>query len=54
MEWQDFLRIGVTVLGFLCFVAIIMWAFSKGTKPEMDEAAQAVLLDDDLPHAEHQ
>ncbi|GGP24306.1 cbb3-type cytochrome oxidase subunit 3 [Silvimonas amylolytica] len=49
MDWQDLLRIGVTVLGFLCFVALIVWAFSKNTKAEMEEAGRAPLLDDDLP-----
>ena len=53
MDWQDLLRISVTVLGFLCFAAICIWAFSKGTQGEMDEAARAPLLDDDLPHSEH-
>lgn len=48
MEIND-LRIVVTVLGFVCFLGICAWAYSKHAKTGFDEAAQLPLTDDDLP-----
>ncbi|THF64390.1 cbb3-type cytochrome oxidase subunit 3 [Pseudothauera rhizosphaerae] len=48
MELND-LRTIVTVLGFLCFVGICAWAYSKHAKAGFDEAARLPLTDDDPP-----
>lgn len=50
MELND-VRIVVTVLGFLCFVGICIWAYSKHAKKGFDEAARLPFTDDDLPAA---
>lgn len=38
MDIND-LRSIITVAGFLCFLAIVWWAYSKGSKKGFDEAA---------------
>jgi cytochrome c oxidase cbb3-type subunit 4 len=43
------LRSIVTVLGFLCFLGICAWAYSKHAKSGFDEAARMPLTDDDPP-----
>ncbi len=48
MDLNDF-RIIVTVVGFLCFIGIAAWAWSKHAKAGFDEAARLPLTDDDLP-----
>ena len=48
MELNDF-RVLITVLGFLCFVGICIWAYSKHARSGFDEAAQLPFTDDDLP-----
>lgn len=48
MEIND-LRIIVTVLGFVCFLGICGWAYSRHAKTGFDEAARLPLTDDDLP-----
>ncbi|THF65838.1 cbb3-type cytochrome c oxidase subunit 3 [Pseudothauera nasutitermitis] len=48
MELNDF-RILVTVVGFVCFVGICIWAWSKHAKAGFDEAARLPLTDDDPP-----
>lgn len=45
MDIND-LRSLLTVAGLLCFLAIVAWAYSKGSKKGFDEAAN-------LPFAEH-
>ena len=45
MDIND-LRSIVTVAGLLCFLAIVGWAYSKGSKKGFDEAAN-------LPFEEH-
>nr|WP_211163397.1 cbb3-type cytochrome c oxidase subunit 3 [Azoarcus taiwanensis] len=45
---NDF-RILITVVGFLCFVGICIWAWSKHAKSGFDEAAQLPFTDDDVP-----
>ena len=50
MELNDF-RIIVTVVGFLCFVGIAIWAWSKHAKAGFEEAARLPLTDDDPPAA---
>jgi cytochrome c oxidase cbb3-type subunit 4 len=39
----------ITVLAFLCFLAIVGWAYSKHAKAGFDEAAKLALSDEDLP-----
>jgi cytochrome c oxidase cbb3-type subunit 4 len=46
MDIND-LRSIVTVAGLLCFLGIVAWAYSKGSKKGFDEAAN-------LPFAEHE
>lgn len=48
MDIND-LRTVVTVLGFVCFLGICAWAYSKHAKDGFDEAARLPLTDDDLP-----
>ncbi len=39
----------LTVLAFVSFVAICVWAYSKSAKKGFDEAAQLPFTDDELP-----
>lgn len=48
MDIND-LRTVITVMGFLCFVGICAWAYSRHAKSGFDEAALLPLTDDDLP-----
>lgn len=41
----------VTVLGFLCFIGICAWAYSRHAKSGFDEAAQLPFTEDDVPDA---
>ncbi|SMC22103.1 Cbb3-type cytochrome oxidase component FixQ [Andreprevotia lacus DSM 23236] len=50
MEFQDFMRVAVTVLGFVCFVVLTIWAWSKRRQDSFDAAANALIEDDDTPH----
>lgn len=44
------LRIGVTVLGFACFLGICFWAYSRHARKGFDEAAMLPFTeDDDVP-----
>ncbi|QID17199.1 cbb3-type cytochrome c oxidase subunit 3 [Nitrogeniibacter mangrovi] len=52
MEINDARSI-LTVLGFVCFLGICVWAYSKGAKKGFDEAAQLPFTDEDPP-ADHQ
>ena len=48
---NDF-RTWVTVLGFICFLGICFWAYSKHAKSGFEEAAQLPFTgDDDAPAA---
>ncbi|UXY13980.1 cbb3-type cytochrome c oxidase subunit 3 [Chitiniphilus purpureus] len=49
MDLQTLLRALVTVLAFVCFVGICIWAYSSRARKGMDEAAQLPFLDDDKP-----
>ncbi|MBE9609700.1 cbb3-type cytochrome oxidase subunit 3 [Chitinilyticum piscinae] len=51
MDMQNDLRIIVTVLGMLCFLAICIWAYGKRSKTRFDEIAEDVIKDDDSPSA---
>jgi cytochrome c oxidase cbb3-type subunit 4 len=37
-----------TVIAFVLFVGIVIWAFSRGRKEDFDKAAKSVLEDDKL------
>ncbi|QDF96555.1 CcoQ/FixQ family Cbb3-type cytochrome c oxidase assembly chaperone [Azoarcus sp. DD4] len=47
MDIND-LRTVITVMGFLCFLGICAWAYSRHAKEGFDEAALLPLTDDDL------
>lgn len=49
MEHINEFRSLLTVLGFLCFLGICVWAYSKHAKSGFDEAARLPLTDDDPP-----
>lgn len=48
MDIND-LRSIMTVVFFVTFVAIVIWAFSPRRKKEFDETARSLLEDDDTP-----
>ena len=48
MELND-MRVVVTVLGFVCFLGICFWAYSKHAKKGFDEAAMLPFTDDEKP-----
>lgn len=48
MDINDFRSI-ITVVGFLSFLGICTWAYSRHAKAGFDEAARLPLIDDDLP-----
>ena len=54
MDLQNEVRILVTVVGFIVFVGICIWAYSKGSKAGFDEAAEHPFRDDDLPSSSKQ
>ncbi|MGB5397214.1 MAG: cbb3-type cytochrome c oxidase subunit 3 [Gammaproteobacteria bacterium] len=37
-----------TVIAFVLFVGIVIWAFSRGRKEDFDKAAKSVLEDDKI------
>ena len=43
------LRISITVIAFVLFVGIWLWAWSARRKPGFDEAARLPFDDDELP-----
>lgn len=46
------LRIITTVLGFIAFLLIVAWAYSKHSRNRFEEAAQVPFEDEDLPSKE--
>jgi cytochrome c oxidase cbb3-type subunit IV len=38
-----------TVIVFIIFIGIVLWAYSSGRKKDFDEAAKLALDDDDNP-----
>lgn len=48
MDIND-LRTIITVLAFLCFLGICVWAYSRHAKAGFEEAAQLPFTDDDEP-----
>ncbi len=51
MEWLDDARSVLTVLGFVCFLAICFWAWSKPARNGFDEAAMIPFREGDQPEA---
>lgn len=51
MSDQNILRSVLTVLGLVCFLAIALWAYSRGARAGFDEAAQLPFTEDELPAA---
>ena len=41
------MRVAITVLTFVIFIAIVVWAWSGRRRQEFDEAARMALDDDD-------
>ena len=41
------LRVAVTVVSFVTFIGIALWAYSRGPRKGFAEAAQLPFLDDD-------
>jgi cytochrome c oxidase cbb3-type subunit IV len=48
MDINDFRSIH-TVLAFLCFICIVLWAYSGRTKRRFEEAANLPFTEDDVP-----
>ena len=48
VDINDFRSI-LTVLGLLCFLGIVAWAYSSRAKKGFDEAAQLPFADEDMP-----
>lgn len=42
-------RAALTVLGFVCFIGIALWAYSGRARKGFDEAALLPFSEDDLP-----
>lgn len=53
---MDFIAIssGFTVVIFLMYIGIVIWAYSKKTKPRFDEAANLVFADEEVKSKEEQ
>ncbi|MEC5397643.1 cbb3-type cytochrome oxidase subunit 3 [Uliginosibacterium sp. H1] len=49
---QNILRSLLTLLGFICFVAIAVWAYSRGAQRGFREA-EMLPFDDDKAEATH-
>ena len=43
------MRVIVTVATFICFVAIVIWAYSRRREKQFDEAAQLPFADETAP-----
>ncbi|MCB1908883.1 MAG: cbb3-type cytochrome c oxidase subunit 3 [Rhodocyclaceae bacterium] len=54
MDINDFRSI-LTVLGLVCFLGIVAWAYSGRAKKGFDEAARLPFADEDMPdgHVRH-
>lgn len=51
MEWLNDARAVITLLGFICFIAICLWAYSKHSRIGFDEAAMIPFRENDQPSA---
>lgn len=48
----NFMRSLITVGGFCCFLAIILWAYSKSARKGFEEAAMLPFQDEEAPGQE--
>ena len=46
MDIND-IRILVTAIGFICFIAIVIWAYSRKSQKGFDEAANLPFTEDE-------
>lgn len=44
------LRVIITVVSFLTFIGIVLWAYSGDQKKRFDDAANLPFADDDMQH----
>lgn len=44
ITWRAF----YTVLVFVLFIGVVIWAYSKGSKKNFDEAARSIFEEDEL------
>ena len=49
MDWINDARSMLTLLGFVCFVVICFWAYSRHAKTGFDEAAMIPFRENDRP-----
>jgi cytochrome c oxidase cbb3-type subunit 4 len=49
LDVTTIVRIVSTVLGFLCFIGICAYAYSRGAAAKFDEAARIPFDDEDVP-----
>ena len=45
MELND-LRAAITLISFLCFIGIVIWAYSSKRKNQFDSASRSILEDE--------
>lgn len=45
---MDWMRSAMTVIAFITFVGIVLWAWSARKRADFDAAANSVLSDDDF------
>ncbi|RUO41101.1 CcoQ/FixQ family Cbb3-type cytochrome c oxidase assembly chaperone [Pseudidiomarina aestuarii] len=48
ITWRAF----YTVLVFVLFIGVVLWAYSKGSKKNFDEAARSIFEEDELKAAD--
>ncbi len=53
MDWINDARSIITLLSFVCFLAICLWAWSKRSRSEFDEAAMIPFRENDQPEADN-
>ncbi|WP_374349429.1 cbb3-type cytochrome oxidase subunit 3 [Chitinimonas sp.] len=49
MEMSNLFRIITTVAGFICFLAIALWAYGRPARAGFEEAAMQPIADNDTP-----
>lgn len=52
MDYHDF-RAFYSVLMFITFIGIVIWAWSRNRKPDFDEAAHLPLNEPERPRADN-
>lgn len=46
-ESVNFVRSILTIVGLVCFLGIVFWAYSKGSKSRFEDAANLPFADDE-------